>query len=386
MGDRSEGPSTRAVHAGEIRPRVLGAVVLPVFQSAMSESPREGDDREGRYIRLSNTPNHDALHGKIAALEGSEAALVTASGMAAISTALLSFLRSGDRLLHQGALYGGTHAFVHRDLPALGIGHDAVDPARPETWKAALTPTTRAFYVETIANPLMTVPELDAVVAFCREHGLVSLVDNTFASPVNFRPVPFGFDVVVHSCTKYMNGHSDVVAGSVAGSAARVDEIRARLDRFGGSLDPHACFLLHRGLKTLPLRMERHNANALAVARFLEAHPRIERVLHPGLESSPDRSRARRFLSGCGGMLSFEVAGGTPAAERLFARVTLPVVASSLGGVESLITRPAVTSHAPLGPDERRRLGISDALIRFSCGIEDPEDLVNDLARALEAS
>jgi cystathionine beta-lyase/cystathionine gamma-synthase len=373
------------VHAGEIRPRVCGAVTLPVFQSATFEYAG-GDDEILRYARLNNTPNHDALHAKIAALEEAEAAWVAGSGMAAISAALLSVLRGGDHLLHQETLYGGTHTLVHTDLAALGIGHAAVDSTRPETWAAALTPATRAFYVETIGNPLMTVPDLAAVVAFCREHGLVSIVDNTFASPVFFRPVPFGFDLVVHSCTKYMNGHSDVVAGCVAGSVARIESVASKLERLGSTLDPHACFLLHRGLKTLPLRMRRHADNALAVAGWLERHPRVSRVFHPGLPSSPEHERARRFLDGAGGMLSFEIEGDAAAADRFLRRLTVPVVASSLGGVESLISRPAVSSHAGLSAAERAQRGITDGLIRLSVGIEDAEDLIEDMACALDGT
>ena len=377
------GPSTRAVHAGEIRPRVCGAVSLPIFQSATFESGDEDSYHDARYIRLSNTPNHDALHGKIAALEDSAAALVTASGMAAISSALLSCLKNGDHLIHQGSLYGGTHAFVTHDLPDLGITHTGVDPTRPETWDAARTPTTRVFYVESIGNPLMGVPDLAAVVKFCRAHDLIAIVDNTFATPVNFRPIPFGFDLVVHSCTKYMNGHSDIVAGSIAGSVRRIEAIKRKLDHLGGSLDPHACFLLHRGLKTLPLRMERHNANALAIARFLDGHDKVSRVYHPGLSGSPDGTRAEGVLAGFGGMLAFEVEGGVEAADRILARLAIPVIAPSLGGVESLITRPATTSHASLSREERIQCGIADGLVRMSVGIEDAEDLIADLDHAL---
>jgi cystathionine beta-lyase/cystathionine gamma-synthase len=376
-------PGTRAVHAGEIRPRFAGAVALPIFQSATFEYGGGTGYHDIKYIRLSNTPNHDALHAKIAALEDSEAALVTASGMAAISGALLSVLRTGDHVLHQHALYGGSHAFVYHDLPELGIEHTGVDPARPDTWKDALKPSTKVFYVETIANPLMGVPDLGAVVEFSREHGLVSIIDNTFATPINFRPIPFGIDLVVHSCTKYMNGHSDIVAGAVAGSAERVAAVKHKLDHLGGSLDPHACFLLQRGLKTLALRMERHNASALTIARFLEEHPQVDRVFYPGLDSSPDHIRASEYLDGCGGMLAFELEGGLEAADRLFERLELPVVAPSLGGVESLITRPATTSHASMSPAERADVGISDHLVRLSVGIEDTADLIDDLRQAI---
>ncbi|GIV62581.1 MAG: cystathionine beta-lyase [Rhodothermaceae bacterium] len=376
---------TLLVHAGEPSPRIEGAVALPVFQTAMYTFGGADGLDELRYIRYNNTPNHRVLAEKLAALEGAEAAVVTASGMAAISAALLGVLRPGDHLLVQGALYGGTYGLVWRELTGLGIEVGTLDAARPAMWAAALKPNTRAVYVEAITNPLMEVGALDEVAAFARAHGLVSLIDNTFATPVNFRPVEVGFDLVLHSATKYLNGHSDLVAGVVAGRADLVGKAEAKLRLLGGVLDPHACFLLYRGLKTLALRMQRHNESALRLARFLEDHPRIERVHYPGLPSSPHHERAARLFRGYGGMISFEPAGGLEAAERLLRRLRLPVVAPSLGGVETLITRPAVTSHAGLAPHERQRLGIHDHLVRLSVGIEGTEDLIADFEQALSA-
>jgi cystathionine beta-lyase/cystathionine gamma-synthase len=377
-------PSTRLVHAGEPQPRMGGAVVLPVFQSSTFEYRGEANYHDVRYIRLSNTPNHQALAAKLAAVEEAEAALVTASGMAAIATALLTVLQAGDHLLVQDGLYGGTYDFVTGDLGRFGITFSFIEGDRPESWAEALRPETRAIYVETLSNPLLEMPDLEAVVAFAREHGLVSMVDNTFPSPINFRPCPFGFDLTLHSATKYLNGHSDIVAGTVAGSAELVEQIHHKLNHLGGSLDPHACFLLQRGMKTLALRMERHNSNALALARFLEAHPAVTRVRYPGLDSHPRHQRARRLLAGGSGMLSFELRGGVAAAERLFERLQLPVVAPSLGGVETLVTRPATTSHAGMAAEERHRLGITDGLVRVSVGIEDGEELVEDFRQGLE--
>ncbi len=374
---------TRLIHAGEPEPRIEGAVSLPVFQSSTYEYRGERSYEDVRYIRLNNTPNHLVLHAKLAAIEEGEAAVVAASGMAAITTALLTVLRQGDHVLVQDALYGGTHAFVTRDLARFGIGHDVVDPERPETWRAALRPETRAIYVETMSNPLLRIPELEMVVGFAREHGLVSMIDNTFASPVNFRPCPFGFDLSIHSATKYLNGHTDIVAGAVIGRKDLVAEILHRLDHLGGTLDPHACFLLHRGLKTLALRVERQNAGALALARFLADHPAVARVAHPGLETHPAHARARAWFDGFGGMLAFEPRGGREAAERMFSKLTLPIVAPSLGGVETLVTRPATTSHAGLTPEEREAIGISDGLVRVSVGIEAVDELIEDFAGAL---
>jgi len=374
---------TRVVHAGEPEPRHAGAVVLPIFQTAMFETRGEEDYHDIKYIRLNNSPNHLALHSKLAALENAEAALVTSTGMAAISTALLTVLKQGDHLLIQDCTYGGTDSFVTHEFAGFGIEFDKIDAADPESWRALVRPNTRAIYVESIANPVMSVADLGAVVEFAREHGLVSMIDNTFASPINFRPAEWGFDLSLHSCTKYMNGHNDIVAGAVIGRADLVEQIRHKLNHMGGSLDPHACFLLHRGMMTLALRVRHQNVSALAIARFLEEHDAVAHVNYPGLISNPHYERAGEFFDGFGGMLSFEPKGGLAAADRLMGRVKLPLVAPSLGGVTSLMTRPALTSHRLLDPAERRRLGISDGLIRMSVGIEASEDLIDDLREAL---
>jgi cystathionine beta-lyase/cystathionine gamma-synthase len=374
---------TALLHAGAPHPRFAGAVAHPVFQSATFEASGGGDYHDVRYIRLNNTPNHAVLHARLAALEGGEAALVAASGMAAITTTLLSLLQSGDHVLAHRTLYGGTHDFLTKDLPRLGIEHTFVDADQPESWAKALRPQTRAFYVETMTNPLLEVLDLQAVTAFCREIGLVSIVDNTCATPVNYRPIEHGFDVVLHSATKYLNGHSDIVAGVVVGRAPLVKEVKHKLDHLGGSLDPHACFLFERGLKTLALRVRYQNESALGIARFLERHPAVARVHYPGLESHPRHSRAKKWFAGCAGLMSFELKDGLPAAERFLQRVKLPVNAPSLGGVESLATRPATTSHAGLTPAQRAALGIGDGLVRLSVGIEATEDLLEDFTEAL---
>lgn len=374
---------TRLIHAGEPEPRILGAVSMPVFQSATYTHQGEVGYHDLGYIRLNNTPNHKALHQKLAALENGEAALVTASGMAAITTTLLTLLSSGDHLLIQDCLYGGTHDFIVNDLPKLGIQVDFIDSTDPDSWEAKLRPETRAIYVETLSNPLVSLPEFKAVVAFARTHRLVSLIDNTFASPVNFRPLEQGFDLSLHSCSKYLNGHSDIVAGAVIGNRPWIEKITHKLNHFGGTLDPHACFLLQRGMKTLALRVRQQNINALAIARFLENHPAVTRVYYPGLESHPGHRQAQEFLDGFGGMLSFELHGGLEAARRLIDNVTLPIHAPSLGGVETLITRPAATSHAGMTAEERQRLGIGDGLLRLSVGIEATEDLLDDFEQAL---
>jgi cystathionine beta-lyase/cystathionine gamma-synthase len=384
MGETFKSIETKLIHAGEPKPRVDGAVVLPIFQTAMFEYAGEATYDDIRYLRLSNSPNHVALHKKLAALENAESALVTASGMAAISTTLLTILSAGDHLLAQDCLYGGTHDFLTRDFASFGISFDFINPEEPESWKRLLRPTTRAIYVESMTNPLLQVGDLEAVAAFARQHGLVSIIDNTFASPINFRPVERGFDLSVHSATKYLNGHSDIVAGTVIGRADLVGKITHRLNHLGGSLDPHAAFLLHRGLKTLAVRVRHQNESALKMAGFLERHPAVARVNYPGLESHPRHARARELFDGFSGMMSFEVKGGVAEAERFMHRTQLPVIAPSLGGVETLITRPSTTSHSGMSPVDRRRLGISDSLIRVSIGLEAAEDLIADFDQALQ--
>ena len=386
MSRRFKYLETKAVHAGHPVPRIAGAVAMPIFQSAMFEYAGETSYHDLKYIRLNNTPGHVALHGKLSALEGGEAALVAASGMAAISTTLLTVLSPGDRLLAQNCLYGGTHDFLKTECAKLGIETDFIDGDVPVSWQDRLQPTTRAIYVESITNPLLQVADLEAVVRFAKARGLVSMIDNTFATPVNFRPLEHGFDLVLHSCTKYLNGHSDIVAGAVIGSTEWIERITHRLNHLGGSLDPHACFLLDRGLKTLVLRVRHQNQSALSIARELERHPGVERVSYPGLESHPNHERARALFGGFGGMVSFELAGGAATADRFTKKTSLPILAPSLGGPETLLTRPALTSHAGMPPEERRTAGIADGLIRMSVGFEAPEEIIEDLLQALDAA
>lgn len=383
MQDKSHDIETRVIHAGEPRPGISGAVSLPIFQSSTFEYSGEESYHDLRYIRLNNTPNHQALAAKLASLENAEAALVTASGMAAITSTLLTVLASGDHLLAQKGLYGGTHDFITQDLPKLGITHSLLDTDDPSSWESAITPATRAVYVETITNPLMEVADLAAIADFASRHQLVSIIDNTFASPVNFRPLERGFDYSLHSATKYLNGHTDIVAGAVLGGAERVRAVTHKVNHLGGSLDPHACFLLHRGLKTLVLRVRQQNQSALEIARMLTLHPAVSRVNYPGLPDSPWHRNAARLLDGCGGMLSFELNGGVEAAKRFMDRLQIPVIAPSLGGVETLATRPATTSHSGMPREERMALGIGDGLIRVSVGIEATRDLIEDFRQAL---
>ncbi len=377
---------TKLIHAGEPEPRVMGAVSLPIFQTAMFEYAGEESYHDIRYIRLNNSPNHLALHQKLAALENAEAALVAASGMAAITTTLLTVLSAGDHLLAQNCLYGGTHDFLTQDFAGFGLEFDFIDGDKPDSWKSKMRPNTRAIYVEAMSNPTLQVSDLKAAAAFAKEHGLVSLIDNTFPSPINFRPAEWGFDVSLHSCTKYLNGHSDIVGGACIGRADLIEKITHKLNHLGGSMDPHAAFLLHRGMKTLALRVRCQNENAMKIARFLEAHAAIEKVNYPGLESHPRHQRARDLFDGFSGMLSFEIKGGVDAAEKFMQKARLPIVAPSLGGVETLITRPSTTSHSGMSREDRTRLGITDSLIRASIGIEAAEEIIEDFDQALRGS
>lgn len=374
---------TKLIHSGEPDPRVLGAVSMPIFQTAMFEYAGEESYHDVRYLRLNNCPNHVALHQKLAALENAEAALVTASGMAAITTTMLTVLTAGDHLLAQNCLYGGTHDFLTKDFAGFGLEFDFIDGDDPDSWKSKLRPNTKAIYVEAMSNPTLQVSDLKAAAAFAKEHGLVSLIDNTFASPINFRPAEWGFDVSLHSCTKYLNGHSDIVAGACIGRADLIEKITHKLNHLGGSMDPHAAFLLHRGMKTLALRVRCQNESAMKVARFLEAHAAVDKVNYPGLESYPGHQRARDLFDGFSGMLSFEIKGGVAAAEKFMHKAKLPIIAPSLGGVETLITRPSTTSHSGMSREDRARLGITDSLIRVSVGIEATEEIIEDFDQAL---
>jgi cystathionine gamma-synthase/cystathionine gamma-lyase/cystathionine beta-lyase len=374
---------TRAVHDGEPDPRIDGAVSLPIFQT--STYTHEDPDDTLRYVRYSNSPNHEALHGKLASLEGTDDALVTASGMAAISTALLTLLDAGDHLVAPRNLYGGTLDLFDDLLPQFNVGHTFLPEGGPEAWETAMEPSTSVLYVESIANPLLEVPDLEAMVDFAEANDLITVIDSTFASPVNLRPAELGFDVILHSGTKYLAGHSDLAAGVVAGPSEHVDPMSYTLKLLGGMLDPHACFLLHRSLKTLGVRVRQQNETAHAVADALDAHAAVDRVLYPGLPSHPDHDRAQALLDGYGGMVSFDLA---PAAsvDAFFDALTLPIRAPSLGGVETLITQPIHTSHKNVDPEAREDMGITEQFVRLSVGLEDPADLVDDLTTALDAS
>ena len=383
MKSESGAIETLAIHAGEPKPRIGGAVVMPIFQSSTYEYSGEADYHDVRYIRLNNNPNQIALCKKIAAIENTEAALVAGSGMAAISATLMTVLSSGDHFITLDCLYSGTHELTTKILPGYGISHSFVDGNDHASWERALKPNTKAIYVETLTNPLLQVADLVRIVEFARANKLVSLIDNTFASPINYRPADHGFDIVLESCTKYLNGHDDLVAGAVAGDAERIRPIKHKLDILGGTLDPHACFLLDRGLKTLAVRVRHQNASALRIATFLSEHAAVKHVNYPGLPSHKQHERAAELFAGFGGMISFEIKGGAESADRMFERLRIPALAVSLGGVESLIIRPAAAIHPNLSAEQRDASGISDGLIRLSVGLEATDDLIADFERAL---
>ena len=385
MSQKDTSFDTRLIHAGEPKNRIEGAVNVPIFQSSTFEYAGQSSYDELKYIRLNNTPNHVALHKKLAILEGAEKALVTSSGMSAITTSLMSFLKSGDHLLTHNTLYGGTADFVKHDLPSYGIEVDSFDACNPGDWESKIKPNTKVVYLETITNPLIAVPALDKVIEMAKAHNLISMIDNTFASPALFAPIQLGIDISLHSATKYLNGHTDIVAGAIIGNEPHMSIISSKLNHLGGSLDPHACFLLNRGIKTLSLRMDRQCENAMYIARFLEKHPKVSQVYYPGLESNSSHKRAKKFLCGFGGMLSFEIKGDIPEADKFMKKLQYPICTASLGGVESLVTRPVTTSHSLLSDDELSEAGISKSLIRFSCGIESADDLIADIKQALEA-
>ena len=343
MGRAFRRLETKLIHAGEPDPRILGAVAMPIFQSAMYET-EGGDYHDLQYIRLNNTPNSMVLHAKLAALEGAEAALVTASGMAAITTTLLTFLSAGDHLLAQDTLYGGTHDFLTRDFASFGISFDFVDGNDPKSWESKLRPETKAIYVETITNPLMQVADLEGIAQFARSNEILSIIDNTFATPVNFRPIEHGFDLSLHSCTKYMNGHSDIVAGAVIGRRDLVGRIKAQARSPRGiarSARRVPAASRHEDPRRAGAPPERERARDRAIPG--EAARNCAREL-PGLESHSAHARAKKLFEGFGGMLSYELEGGADAAKKFLAATTLPLKAPSLGSVETLLTLPALTS------------------------------------------
>ncbi|MDH5591114.1 MAG: aminotransferase class I/II-fold pyridoxal phosphate-dependent enzyme [Gemmatimonadota bacterium] len=374
--------STLGIHAGE-GPREPGTPVVPPLVQSATFFWGDPADGELRYSRYLNNPNHLALAKKLAALEGTEAALALASGMAAMSMALLAHVEAGSHIVASRYLYGATQGLLSGELPRRGVTTTFVDPFQPGAWEAAIRPETRVLLMETPTNPSLRILDPRPLAALARSRGLVLVSDCTFASPTNFRGAAHGIDIVVQSATKYLGGHSDLIAGTVAGSKAHVDRIIQVARLYGPALDPHAAFLLDRGIRTLDVRMERHNRSALELARWFQGQAGVSRVIHPGLPDHPDHALASEILEGFGGMLSVVLEGGGEAADRFLSRLRVAMAAPSLGGVETLVSQPRHTSHAGLSVAEREAQGIPDGFVRISVGLEDVEDLKSDFASAL---
>ena len=379
MGKRKKGINTICTHSGGVKDELYKGAVSPLY---MSSSYAFQDVDVKRYPRYFNTPNQEALSKKVAQLEHCEAALIFGSGMAAISTTLLAFLQAGDHVVMQGDIYGGTYNLVVEQFNKFGIGYSFSKGLSAKDFEEKMQSNTKVIYVETPSNPLLKITDLTMISELAKKHGLISMIDNTFASPINQVPADFGIDIVIHSATKYMGGHSDICAGAVAASEAHVQKIFHLAKNLGGSLSDYTVWLLERSMKTMGVRVRAQNENAQRMAEYLDAHEEINTVYYPGLPGHHDHDIAKNQMKGFGGMLSFELNEGLDA--QLFQKSLQLIKASmSLAGVESTVLSPSQTSHALLGEEERKNRGISYGLIRFSVGIEETEDLIADIEQAL---
>lgn len=380
MDLHKKGLNTVCTHFGELEDKTFKGAISPLY---MSTSYAFEDVDIKRYPRYFNTPNQVGLAKKIAALENAEAALIFGSGMAAISTSLLAFLRAGDHIVLQKTLYGGTYNLVSEEFEKFGISYTFTDGLGAADFKDKIQDNTRVIYIETPSNPLLTITDLEAVAEISKKHGIISMIDNTFASPVNQNPLDFGIDLVLHSATKYMGGHSDILAGAVASSEKNIQRIFQLAKNLGGSLSDYTVWLLERSIKTMGIRVRAQNDNAQRIAEYLLDHKDISAVYYPGLPSHPDHEIAKLQMKGFGGMLSFELKPEFNAS-KFQKSLQLIKPSMSLAGVESTVLSPALTSHSLLSAEERKRQGIADGLIRFSVGIEETEDLINDIEQALK--
>ncbi len=379
---RRHGLSTISIHGSPRRGADWSPVATPIYQSATFRNP-VGSSDEVLYTRYGNNPNQVEIARKYALLEGAESAIFLASGMAATALAHLAVLRPGDHLVSSLWIYGGTRVLFDGEFARHGITVTYVDPDKPRDWRKAVAKNTRAIFVEALTNPTMRVLNVPLLAKLASEHGIALLVDSTFASPINFRPLEHGADIVITSATKYLSGHSDVIAGAIAGSSTVIDEVTRLMRAWGPSIDPHAAWLTERGLKTMALRVERANDNAMAVANWANGRSEFSAVHHPGLKSHPDHALANKLFDGHGGLVGLVVKGGAPAAQKLLRRLKVITHAPSLAGVESLVSEPRLTSHKAFSAAERTAFGIPDGFLRLSCGCEDTADLINDLAGAL---
>lgn len=379
MNSNKKGLNTICTHVGELEDKQHKGAVSPLY---MSTSYAYEDVDVKRYPRYFNTPNQEGLCKKVAALEHAESALIFGSGMAAVSTALLAFLNAGDHVVLQQTLYGGTYNLVNEEFSKYGIHYSFTEGWHADAFEAQIKENTKVIYIETPSNPLLTITDLEAVAAIAKKHGIITLIDNTFASPVNQNPIDFGIDVVIHSATKYMGGHSDICAGAVASTAENIERIFHLAKNFGGSLSDYTVWLLERSMKTMGIRVRAQNENALEMAYFLDELTDIEKVYYPGLPTHPEYDLAKKQMKGFGGMLSFELKENLDSSK--FQKVLNLIKPSmSLAGVESTVISPTQTSHALMSAEVRAEQGIADGLIRFSVGIEEAEDLKEDILQAI---
>lgn len=380
MSKNRKGLNTICTHIGELEDTKYKGAVSPLY---MSTSYAFDDVDVKRYPRYFNTPNQEGLCKKIAALEHAESALIFGSGMAAVSTALMAFLRAGDHIVLQQTLYGGTYNLVTEEFDKFGISYSFTEGWDPKNFEEKIQDNTKVIYIETPSNPLLTITDIEAVASIAKKHGIVSMIDNTFASPVNQNPIDFGIDMVIHSATKYLGGHSDICAGAVASTSDNMNKVFHLAKNFGGSLSDYTVWLLERSIKTLGLRVRAQNENALIMAQYFEKHADIDAVYYPGLTTHKDHELAKKQMKGFGGMLSFEL---KPYLDASLFQKSLRMIKSSmsLAGVESTVLSPSQTSHALMSPEVRAKQGIKDGLIRFSVGIEEPEDLIADIEYALK--
>jgi cystathionine beta-lyase/cystathionine gamma-synthase len=378
---------TAAVHGRDSLEKRHAPMAQPIYQTSTfqvtdSDEQLRVTDTDQFYTRYGN-PTHTAAESALAGLEGTEAALLFASGMNAITTSILTLVKSGDHIVAQRDVYGGTTKFLSNWLPKLGVETTFVDTVEYEQHVRAIRPNTRILYVESPTNPTLRVVDLKRIASIARERGLTTLIDSTFATPINQRPAEYGIDLVLHSGTKYLAGHNDLICGAAAGSRELIEEIRHTRITLGGAMDPHAAFLLLRGMKTLAVRVERQSANALQIAEFLSRHAKVRQVNYPFLSGHPQQALAIDQMKFGGGMLSFEVDGSGDDARRVSEALRLFTLAPSLGGVESLVSIPVLTSHAMISAEHRKKMGVTDQLIRLSVGIENVDDLIADLDHAL---
>ena len=388
---RKRGGATRAVHGGEWREQEANAITTPIYQTStfwFENSQEVIDYQEGRkkrqeYGRYGN-PTWAAVERKLNELEGGEASVLFASGMCAATTTFMSLLAPGSHLIVTSDCYRRTRQFIRQYLTRMGVETTVIEPASVSAFEAAIRDETSLFFTESPTNPYLRVIDVPQTVEIAHARDVRVLIDSTFASPINHRPLEEGADLVIHSATKYLAGHNDLLAGTITGKPEIVETIRGALGVLGGIIDSHAAWLLLRGIKTLALRMERHNSNGMAVAQWLEAHPKIRKVWYPGLESHPDHEVARRAMSGFGGVVTFEIETDLAGAMRFIDATKIPYQAPSLGGVESLIELPITMSYWDIPADERLAMGITDSLVRLACGVEDGDDLIDDLSQALD--